>query len=118
MQGIVPVELEWEVAMSEQHEQQASPGYVGPQGIPDRSSGDDEEKGVLQRLKDDITGEADRDAAEDQPESVGEGIGLHERQDIGMTTADVRGDPYGGSAGSRALDLAADQDGSADDTAP
>jgi len=84
--------------MSEQHDEQASPGYVGPQGIPDRSADEGHDKGVIQRLKDDITGEADREAAQDQPETVAEGMGLHERQDVGLLTADVRGDPYAGSA--------------------
>jgi hypothetical protein len=93
--------------MSEQHDQQASPGYMGPRGTPDQASGEEnEEKSPLQVLKDDITGKADVEAAEEQPGSVPADMDRHERQDVGLATADVQNDPYAGSAGSRALDLA------------
>lgn len=67
---------------------------------------------VLDKVKDtlgNIFGGHTEETAIEEPQLVGEDMGLspHMRRDIGLGVTDVDESPYAGSAGSRALDLAA-----------
>lgn len=69
------------------------------------------DKSLLDQAKDaidDFFGGDAVGAAEQTPAAVGERLQMdtRERQDVGMGVRGVEGDPYGGSAGSQALDLA------------
>lgn len=90
-----------------QHDQDASPGYMGPEGIPSgpppRESGVGE---VIEQVVADFGGAEMREAAENTPSIVPSDLDELERRDTGMGVADVDSGPYAGSAGSRALELA------------
>jgi hypothetical protein len=93
-----------------QHDQNTSPGYPGsdaPQPGDDAQEHRHESLGERAReFVGELFGDTSEKAAENTPELLDPGVDAEEQRDLGLGTGDVIEDPYGGSADTRALDLA------------
>lgn len=87
--------------MDTQNDQDASPGYMGPEGLGESPEPEERQKGFLgslgEAVKDLITGHVPG-GAEEAARHSGAGMDAELRRDTGMATADVQNDPYAGSA--------------------
>jgi hypothetical protein len=96
-----------------QHDQNTSPGYPGsdaPQPEPSQNASSEESTGEKVRdFVSDIFGGTTEEAAEEAPELLDPEVDSEERRDLGLGVADVDESPYQGSADSKALDLADDE---------
>jgi hypothetical protein len=94
----------------DQHDQNTSPGYPGtetPQ--PDRSDDGSPHESFGEKVRDVVSGifgGTTEEAAQDTPELLDPGVDAEEARDLGLGTDDVIEDPYQGSAGETALDMA------------
>lgn len=96
-----------------QHDQDTSPGYPGtdsPQPEQSEDARSNESLGEkVRNFVGDLFGGSTEEAAENAPDLLDPGVDAVERRDLGLGTADVAEDPYQGSAGSQALELASDE---------
>jgi len=96
-----------------QHDQNTSPGYPGtdaPQ--PEESADASPHESFGEKVRDfvsDVFGGTTEETAQNAPELLDPGVDAEERRDLGLGVADVEEDPYQGSAGSQALDMASSE---------
>jgi hypothetical protein len=95
-----------------QHDQNTSPGYPGADAPQPDDTAEESHQSFSDRARDavgKIFGGTTEETAEEAPQLLDPGVDAEERRDLGLGVADVVEDPYGGSAGSRAMDLASDE---------
>lgn len=96
-----------------QHDQNTSPGYPGTDAPQPEESQDTPAHASLgekaRNFVSDVFGGSTEKTAENAPELLDPGVDAMERRDLGLGTADVVENPYQGSAGSQALEMASSE---------